>query len=140
MRPDDDGTAAATPIPTAALADWLVLVVDDEPLIGEDVAISLRDAGAHVVGPMRNERDALHAIRSVDGYQTRKINGAVLDINLGDHTCERVAKRLEALGVPFVLHTGNWHTTAALVERLNAPVVGKPATGEQLVEALAELG
>ena len=118
----------------ADLNGWTILVLEDEPLIGLDVAMSLEDAGAHVCGPMRDAQAALAMIESE--HASGPLDGAVLDVNLGDHTCEAVAQRLEVLGVPYVLHTGNWTGNADLIERLHVPVVHKPAQGVTLVAAL----
>ena len=117
----------------ARLRGWTVLIVEDEPLIAIDVAITFEDAGATVCGPVRDVGGALEAI---DAQALDALDGAVLDVNLGDHTCEAVALRLAARGVPYILHTGNHQGNAALIERLHAPVVCKPARGETLIAAL----
>ena len=116
------------------LRGWTILVLEDEPLIGLDMAMSLEDAGAEVRGPMRDTATALAAIATE--HASDDLHAAVLDVNLGDHTCEEVARRLDALGIPYVLHTGDWTGNADLIERLDVPVVRKPAQGATLVVAL----
>ena len=110
-----------------------VLVLDDEPLIAMDVACMLEDAGASVT-EAGNARSAMAvADRSKRG---ERLACAVLDVNLGNHTCRDVAERLRTLGVPFVLHTGNLRGPTGLADRIGAPVVSKPATREALIDAL----
>ena len=113
-----------------------VLVLDDEPLIAMDVACMLEDAGASVAEA--SNADSAIAIADRIGAHER-LSGAVLDVNLGDHTCQRVAERLRALGVPFVLHTGDLRGPGELVDRIGAPVVSKPAAPGELVNVLREV-
>ena len=70
-------------------------------------------------------------------HASRRITGAVLDVDLGSHTCRNVAARLAELDVPFILHTGNWPDIRDLVASLQAPVVLKPSNSEDIVNTLA---
>ncbi|WP_299655695.1 hypothetical protein [uncultured Jannaschia sp.] len=135
--------AADDPPPPAELASaprklegWVVLLVEDEPLIGMDVTDTLIEAGATVIGPVRTEIAALAAIDQA--HASRRITGAVLDVDLGGHTSRMVAERLKGLEVPFILHTGNWPEIRALVASLSAPVVVKPSLPDDIVDSLAE--
>lgn len=119
------------------LAGWRVLVVEDEALIALDVELALEDAGARVLGPARDERRALALIEGATAEGG--MDAAVLDVDLGDHSCEGIAARLRAEGVPFVLHTGDWRAEGELVEALGAPVVAKPSSMEAIVRAVAAL-
>jgi hypothetical protein len=120
-----------------------ILVLEDEPLIALDVEMTLERAGVRVLGPVRDEPGAMRAIDAAlpDGASPNSaangpLHGAVLDVHLGSHTCEAVAARLVALGVPFVFYTGNLHGGDAFVERMGAPVVRKPNVGSDLLDAL----
>jgi CheY-like chemotaxis protein len=122
--------------PARSLADFggrHVLVVEDEYLIADEVCHELRQAGARVLGPVPNVRDALDLIAATPG-----IDAALLDVNLGGETVYPVADALRLLGVPFVLCTGYdaWALPAAY---RNAPRVEKPvdlgAVGAALFEA-----
>lgn len=124
---------------TTPLVGRLILLLEDEPLIGADVADTLEDAGARVLGPLRSAPDALAAIEAAHGGTSAEkgpIDAAVLDVNLGDHDGEPVALRLRELGVPFVLHTGEVISGDAPIARFGAPVVLKPSRGHRLVAAL----
>ena len=118
------------------LDGWIVLVVEDEPLIGMDVTDTLTDAGAVVIGPIRNTEAAMMAIDRA--HATRRITGAVLDVDLGRDSCQEIAARLSGLEVPFILHTGNWPEIRALIASLNVPVVVKPSRSDDIVETLAK--
>ena len=116
------------------LENWRILVVEDEPLVATDVAMSLENAGAVVLGPAASEMEALRILDQdlADG----SLDGAVLDVILVDHTSEGIADRLIELGVPIVLHTGNWEPNGDLTQYLTVPVIAKPSAPEQLIDAL----
>ena len=110
-----------------------VLVLDDEPMILLDVATALREAGFEAV-TARAERKALTLIE--DDVPA----AAVLDVNLGHGaTCEAVAERLAALGVPFLLHSGDLDRQGELIGRLDRPIVSKPTPGVRVAEAVRAL-
>jgi PAS domain S-box-containing protein len=77
-----------------------ILVVEDEVLIALDIGQILAEAGFDVVGPASSAAQALDLIRR-DGCEA-----AVLDVNLGCETSERVALELKERGRPFVALVG----------------------------------
>ena len=79
-----------------------LLIVEDEYMIAADLAWWLEDQGAEVVGPAGSVDEAIALIAAEDG----RLDGAVLDINLGHEPVFPVADRLLAAGVPFVFMTG----------------------------------
>lgn len=117
------------------LSGRTILVLEDEPLIAMDVELALLDAGAQVLGPVGDERNAMAAIDAATrGGGT--MGGAVLDVHLGQETCENVAARLLGLKVPFVFHTGNLRDRDGFVARSGAPIVRKPALTHELLTML----
>ncbi len=117
------------------LNGYLIMVVEDEPLIGLDVAMSLELAGAEILGPFPTAVTALKAIgANATGIS---LNAAVLDVNLGDHTSEAVAKKLTDLYIPFVFHTGNIPVDGQVIRGINAPIVAKLSPCKTLVECVA---
>jgi len=78
-----------------------LLVVEDDYLIATDLAMTLEDLGAKVVGPAGSVRQALEVI-AAEGA----LDGAVLDINLGQERAWPIADELRRRGVPFVFTTG----------------------------------
>ena len=109
-----------------------ILVVEDEILIALDIGQILQDAGFDIVGPANSAAQALDLIRR-DGCEA-----AVLDVNLGCETSERVALELKERGRPFVALSGysrEQHPPAFS----GAPAFTKPLKPELLVRELRRL-
>jgi CheY-like chemotaxis protein len=111
------------------LAGCVVLVVEDEPLVGLDLVDVLEAAGAHVV----STKSAHEAIASLDRF---RITAAVLDINLGDHDCSTVCEHLWKRDIPFLFYTGY---SLALGGWDSVPVIQKPAVPQEVIEAVQRL-
>lgn len=91
-----------------------VLLVEDEYLIACDTASLLRDAGAEVVGPL----GGLAQVRELAACEPR-LNGAVLDVQLGDGSVCPLVPELAARGVSVLLATG--YEPEVLPEALHGP-------------------
>lgn len=89
-------TTAAIP----ALADRRLLVVEDEFMVAEHIAMLLGDFGCDVVGPVGTIEEALAAVAGGD------LDGALLDANLNGHSSAPIAAALQSASVPFVVVTG----------------------------------
>ncbi|GLR90831.1 response regulator [Bradyrhizobium iriomotense] len=76
-----------------------VLIVEDEYLVGDDLADALRTRGAQVIGPIPELAAALSV--SHDSFDV-----AVLDVNLRGETSYPLADELMRNGKPFVFTTG----------------------------------
>ncbi|MEM7709168.1 MAG: response regulator [Pseudomonadota bacterium] len=115
-----------------------ILVLEDEPLNALDVEATLADAGVEVLGPAYTEGGAIalidRAISNTD--RAPPIDGAALDVHLGDRTSETVAERLASLEVPFIFHSGFARDTEPFVAQSTAPHLRKPASPEDLIAAL----
>jgi len=83
------------------LAGYRVLVVEDEPLVAEDLKALLAEAEGVLVGPASSVREAQHLIK--DGPA---VDAALLDVNLRDGPVTPVLEALSARGVPTVVYTG----------------------------------
>lgn len=77
----------------------LVLVLEDEPLIGFDVDQRLNYFGFRVGGPFRSGPEAMDWISQNDP------DIVVFGLNLADEVCVRIAGMLLARNIPFVVHT-----------------------------------
>ncbi|WP_168771082.1 response regulator [Palleronia sediminis] len=78
-----------------------ILLVEDELLIGMDLAMILEEWGHTVEGPHRTPEQAVEAARSFGP------DLAILDVNLGRGTTSApVARHLDEVGVPYVFLTG----------------------------------
>jgi len=114
-----------------------VLVVEDEIIVGMDLAVSLEDAGFTVVGPFASCDAALDAISGA----RQTIRAGVLDINLGEGvTSAPIAEKLSALGVPFVFLSGYTAGRNKIFDQFpDAPRISKPCLPETLLHHIREL-
>lgn len=78
-----------------------VLIVEDDWFSADDLRIEFERAGMEVVGPVNRVEEALRLLAT-----TGRLDGAVLDINLGGDLVYPVAEALRAAEVPFVFATG----------------------------------
>jgi ActR/RegA family two-component response regulator len=118
-----------------ALRGRRLLVVEDEYLIAASLACTLQSRGAEVVGPAGSVRDAL-ALVEAEGEQ---LDGAVLDINLGDERVYPVAGALAARGLPFVFLTG-YDASVIPDAYAGVPRCEKPVSSALLSRMLLRMG
>ena len=112
-----------------ALAGRSILIVEDEPLIALEVHAAFNAAGASIVCAA-NRKEALRII-SLPG-----LSAAVVDMNLGEHDCSDVCKRLSDSGIPFVFYTGD--ARADILQKWpDAPILTKLADKQRIVEVVA---
>lgn len=78
-----------------------ILVVDDEPLISMLVEGWLSELGCDVVGPARSVEEGLSLVGE------GPLDGAILDVNLGDQNSYSLADALRQRGIPFAFATGD---------------------------------
>lgn len=106
-----------------------VLVVEDEFFIADDLRTVLAKAGADVVGPVPDAQQALRLVAE------RRVDLAVLDINLKGEKIFAVADALKARDIPFVFATG--YDPAVVPERFHGVRRWqKPFNMAQLVASL----
>ena len=75
-----------------------ILVADDEPIIGLDIAEALRGEGATVVSA-HNVKTAITLAATAD------LSAAVLDINLAGEDCSLICPKLADRRIPFLFHS-----------------------------------
>lgn len=114
-----------------SLAGRRILVVEDDYFIASEVALSLRKAGATVLGPVGNVADAVSAV----GAELRP-DAAVVDINLRGEMAFEVADALMARAIPFVFATGYDHAVIP-PPYASVPRCTKPVSYRDLLAALA---
>ncbi|MGA2057882.1 MAG: GAF domain-containing protein [Bradyrhizobium sp.] len=108
------------------------LVVEDEPLIGLDIVASLEGAKAEVEGPVSSVEKACELI------EQSRFDGVLLDANLHGSPVDLIAEALSQRHIPFAFVTG--YNSHALPEAFRGiPILSKPCTSEQVVEAAASL-
>ena len=114
------------------LAGKRILIVEDEPLIALDLESAVIDHNGIVVGPVDSIPQATLFV------ETEAIDGAILDMRLGGDLALPVAQRLHARQIPFIIHSGQAHTT--LTRNWPAvPLIGKPALPEAVIELLSRV-
>lgn len=109
-----------------------ILVVEDEYLLADELAIELAEGGATVLGPVPTVDRALALI------DTQPLpDGAILDLNLGGDLAFPLADQLMRRGVPLIFTTG--YDASAVPERF-AHVVRceKPTNIKRITAALGK--
>jgi two-component sensor histidine kinase/PAS domain-containing protein/CheY-like chemotaxis protein len=126
--------AAAPPPPDSAdLTGTRVLLVEDNAVIGLDMAEGLEAAGAKVIGPVASLQHALGAA-AAGGFDV-----AVLDVNLGGEQVFPVADLLAERRVPYAFLTG-YDASVMVPERLrSAPALRKPIRVDALAATVRRL-
>ena len=109
-----------------------VLVVEDHVLVAMQMVALVEECGCSAVGPVGSVGDGLAAVRE------NHLDGAVLDINLGDECVWPVAELLEQRGVPFIFVTA--YTVKELPDHFgNKPLLSKPFRLDALSMALKSI-
>lgn len=111
----------------------LILLVEDDILIGMSVAAALEDEGFEVAGPFASEAEAMAASRR------RPPEGAILDISLGDRTSIELARALRRMGIAVVIYSGR-ERDALPPDLSRVPWIGKPSPRHALRNALVRSG
>jgi CheY-like chemotaxis protein len=110
------------------LAGQRILVVEDEPIVAWDLADVLGSYGCEVVGPA-------YDLPQAEKLSQEPLDGAVLDVNLGDQKVFPVADTLAERQVPFCFVTG-YGVAGLRPGDLDRPILQKPVAPEQVVQAV----
>lgn len=111
----------------------LVLVLEDEVLIGINLQDELQEAGYCVAGPFTTCADAL------DWLRTATPDVAVLDAALKDGSCREIAHELQRRSVPFLIYSGYGEDQALLAKFCHSRWIEKPIPASELVQACEQL-
>ena len=110
-----------------------VLLLEDEALIAVALQADLEEAGYSVVGPFVTCASAL------DWLAGHRPDLAILDTVLKDGPCKEVALTLTRQGVPLLVYSGHAEDRNTPSELARATWVEKPATAQDLLQALGHL-
>lgn len=110
-----------------------VLIVEDDGLTALDLALSVKDAGGKVVGPIPTAAGALALLETVP------VDAAILDTGLIDRDITPVALLLLSRNVPILVYTGLGLPTALAESHPEIPVLLKPAPASRVVTRLVAL-
>jgi DNA-binding response OmpR family regulator len=107
-----------------------ILAVEDEYMLADDLRAELENAGAIVIGPAATVQSAMALVRD-----EARIDGAILDVNLGGEMVYPVADLLMERGVPIAFTTG--YDASAIPARFrDIPRCEKPISMAKVVQGL----
>jgi len=112
----------------------IILVVEDQPLIGLSIEAFLEDAGYAVAGPFPSNAEALAWLQDGDPAL------AILDLGLQDGLVTILAEELRRRGVPFVVYSGHARRPDLAPELKDAVWLQKPAPRNELLRAVQQAG
>lgn len=115
------------------LAGKRLLVVDDEPLLAMDVADHLQFHGAQVAAV--NSLDDAAAVLAAGAV----LDGAILDIQIGDQEVWPVAEALKRNGTPFIFLSATCGERPLPEEYVGKPFLPKPLDRDSLNRTLRSL-
>jgi FixJ family two-component response regulator len=84
-----------------ALAGSKLLIVEDEYLIGQDLAHGPQGEGIDVLGPYASIASAIDVLQRTDD-----VGAAILDLNISGHVAFDLAEKLQERNIPFIFYTG----------------------------------
>ena len=108
-----------------------ILVVEDEPIVAMCLEDMLQGFGCEVIGPAARLDEGLSLAAS------ETLDGAILDVNLGDARSYPIADFLGSLAVPVLFATG--YGRADYPDRTGVRLIEKPYHTEQLRAELTAL-
>ena len=108
-----------------------ILIVEDELLVGIELAQAVQRHGGRAIGPLPTVAEALALL------DTTPIAAAILDVQLLDRDITPVALRLIATRTPIVIQTGTGLPEALSAVGIDLPVVMKPAAPERVLDLLS---
>ena len=111
------------------LSDLRILIVEDEYMLAVELAGAIRGGGGEVAAMVASVEDAEQAIN-------QRLDGAILDIQLGGKKSFDLARRMIALRIPVVFTTGYDHAIVP-EELMNVPRLTKPLSLSEVVRQSA---
>jgi DNA-binding response OmpR family regulator len=125
-------TAEDSSLPSEALGDRRILIVEDSPVVAPFTAYLLADLGFEVVGPAPTMAAARELV------DAEKFDAAIMDVHSRGERVFPLCDVLSERDVPFILTSGyaDWQMPDKWQD---APRLQKPYTIDQVQEALAAL-
>ena len=116
------------------LAELRILLAEDEIFVSMAIEDALVAAGAEVVGPVMSLAAGVELLDS--GVE---VDGAILDVNLGDALVFPMAEMLRERGVPIIFHTAMGDRPEFAQDYPDATVCVKPTLSNELIARAAAL-
>lgn len=108
-----------------------ILILEDEPLIAMDLELTLQTAGYAVAATLASGTDA------ESWLEENRADLALVDPELRDGVCEKVASILQRENIPFLICSGRLPNDEALSPAMREAVwLGKPTAAEDLLLAI----
>jgi DNA-binding response OmpR family regulator len=126
-----DGDAASQ-----RLENLRILLAEDEIFVSMALEAELAAEGAEIIGPVMSLTAGIELIDS--GVE---VDGAILDVNLGDALVFPLAEMLRERGVPIIFHTALGERDEITRDFPEASVCVKPTLPQELIgQAAARFG
>jgi CheY-like chemotaxis protein len=109
------------------------LLVEDNPLVGLDLADALDASGYYVAGPFPCGREASEWLARFTP------DVAVVDLTLRDGRCLEVVRELQARAIPFIIYSGCPLQQRPSDVPTDVPWLEKPAAYEMIARTLGLL-
>jgi DNA-binding response OmpR family regulator len=109
------------------------LLVEDNPLVGLDLADELDASGYYVAGPFPCDRDASEWLMQF----TPEV--AIVDLILRDGLCLEILRELQARAIPFLIYSGSSARQRPSTVPADVPWLEKPASYEGIATTLQAL-
>jgi DNA-binding NtrC family response regulator len=110
-----------------------ILLVEDDALQALDLAFSLKEAGAIVIGPLANPSDAIPVAREGNCL------AAIMDFRLGTSDAIELGEELYRHDTPFIIHTGYDCADMLPEQWRGCKVISKPADIDHLIRTISAL-
>ncbi|MCQ8186409.1 hypothetical protein [Parvularcula maris] len=110
----------------------MIAIVEDDPVLGAELIVSLERMGAIVHGPFRTLSAALQA------FSSELPEGAILDVELLDGTVFPAADRLNDLSIPFVFYTSLASKGRSRAHHYEVPVFDKSVSSQEPIAWLVQ--
>ena len=108
----------------------IILIAEDEPIVGMDLCNTIEEAGYQVEGPHGDLHSAMLA------FQKQRPDLAILDIRLHDTVVYPFAEKLIAEDVPVIFHSGNY-TPGEVSERFpHSHALAKPCPPAAIIDSV----
>lgn len=109
-----------------------IMIIDDEPMIAQDIRDLLIDAGFEIAGVAAELNTALALI------ECESIDAAILDANLSGVSAGPIATALAARSLPFIVLSG-YSPDQLRADFPGAVFMQKPIRPAKLVQAMSTL-
>ncbi len=111
----------------------VILVAEDELIVGHDLCDTVEEAGYHVEGPFDDISSAMLS------YQKQKPDLAILDVQLFDGNVFPLAEKLMAENVPVIFHSGNYVPDEVNERFPQAHALSKPCPPAQILDRVQQV-